>query len=140
MQQLRNKKSQLETSFVAKDEPFVLVHGDFHGRNIIMHGTQVQAVIDWEFAGAYPLSELLGGMGVDVMEPDEHNFEESVLWSRAIVRMVGETARKREWDAKELALLLGDGDRVLGFARTEMFPDDRSSHQMTQTSTIHKGP
>lgn len=123
MQQLRDKKGQLETSLVAEDEPFVLVHGDFSGRNIIMHGTQVQAVIDWEFAGAYPLSELLGGMGVDVMEPDEHNFEESVLWSRTIVRMVGETARKRDWDAKELALLLGDGDRVLSFARMEMFPN-----------------
>lgn len=51
--------SKLEISFVAEDEPFVLVHGDFHGRNIIMRGTQVQAVLDWEFAGAYPLGELL---------------------------------------------------------------------------------
>ncbi|KIK40673.1 hypothetical protein CY34DRAFT_806970 [Suillus luteus UH-Slu-Lm8-n1] len=124
VQQLRDKKGQLETSLVAEDEPFVLVHGDFSGRNIIMHGTQVQAVIDWEFAGAYPLSELLGGMGVYIMEPDEYNDEENVRWSRGIVRMVGETARKREWDAKELALLLGDGDRVLGIARMEMFPDD----------------
>jgi aminoglycoside phosphotransferase (APT) family kinase protein len=126
VQQLRDKKGQLETSFVAEDEPFVLVHGDFNGRNIIMHGTQVQAVIDWEFAGAYPLSELLGGISVDVMEVYDHESEEeNALWSRAIVRMVGETARKRGWDAKELALLLGDGDRVLGYARTEMFPDDR---------------
>jgi hypothetical protein len=33
-----------------------------------MHGTQVQAVLDWEFTFAFPLSELLGEMGVDVME------------------------------------------------------------------------
>ena len=39
--QLRNKRPQLETNFVAEDEPFVLVHGDFHGRNIIMQGSQV---------------------------------------------------------------------------------------------------
>ncbi|KAG1906342.1 kinase-like domain-containing protein, partial [Suillus fuscotomentosus] len=76
VQQLRVKKCQLETSFVAEDEPFVLVHGDFHGRNIIMRGTQVQAVLDWEFAGAYPLGELLGGMGVDVLEVVDDKSEE----------------------------------------------------------------
>ncbi|KAG1763324.1 hypothetical protein EDD22DRAFT_969490 [Suillus occidentalis] len=120
VQQLRNKKSQLETSFVAEDEPFVLVLGDFHGRNTIMYGTQVQAILDWEFAGAYPLSELLGRMGVDVMEPDDDELDENVLWSRAIVRMVEETARQRGCDAKELALSLGNGDRVLGEARTDV--------------------
>lgn len=126
VQQLRDKKHQLETSFVAEDEPFVLVHGDFHGRNIIMHGTQVRAVLDWEFAGAYPLSELLGGMGVDVMEVnDDESEEENALWSREIERMVEETARQRGWDTKELALLLGNGDPVLGTARTEMFPAER---------------
>lgn len=126
VQQLRDKKRQLETSFVAEDEPFVLVHGDFHGRNIIMHGTQVQAVLDWEFAGAYPLSELLGGMGVDVVEfDDDESEEENALWNREIVRRVEETARQRGWNAKELALLLGNGDPVLGRARTEMFPAER---------------
>ncbi|KAG2032809.1 kinase-like domain-containing protein [Suillus americanus] len=123
VQQLRDKKRELETSFVAEDEPFVLVHGDFHGRNIMMHGTQVQAVLDWEFAGAYPLGELLGGMGVDVVEfDDDESEEENALWSREIVRRVEETARQRGWNAKELALLLGDGDPVLGKARMEMFP------------------
>lgn len=125
VQQLRNKKRQLETSFVAEDEPFVLVHGDFHGRNIIMRGTQVQAVLDWEFAGAYPLGELLGGMGVDVLEVvDDESEEDNALWSREIVRRVEETARQRGWDQKELALLLGNGDPVLGQARIEMVPTD----------------
>ena len=59
MEQLQNKRQELETGFIAEDEPFVLVHGDFHGRNIIMQGLQVQVVLDWEFAGAYPLSEML---------------------------------------------------------------------------------
>jgi len=36
--------------------------------------------------------------------------------------MVGETARNRGWDEKEIALLVGDGNPVLGYARTEMFP------------------
>ena len=124
MQQLRNKRRELETGFVAEDEPFVLVHGDFHGRNIIMQGSQVQAVLDWEFAGANPLSEMLGGgIGVDVLEVnDDESDRENTLWSREIVRKVGETAKRRGWDVKELALLLGGGDPVLGYARTEMFP------------------
>ena len=93
----------------------MLVHGDFHGRNIIMQGSRVQAVLDWEFAG--------GGIGVDILEVnDEESDRENTLWSREIVHEVGETARKRGWDAKELALLLGSRDPVLGYARTEMFP------------------
>ena len=89
-----------------------------------MQGSRVQAVLDWEFASAYPLSELLGGgIGVDILEVnDEESDRENTLWSREIVHEVGETARKRGWDAKELALLLGSGDPVLGYARTEMFP------------------
>jgi hypothetical protein len=89
-----------------------------------MQGSRVQAVLDWEFAGAYPLSELLGeGIGVDILEVnDEESDRENTLWSREIVHEVGEMARKRGWDAKELALLLGSGDPVLGYARTEMFP------------------
>ncbi|KAG1871788.1 hypothetical protein DFJ58DRAFT_696765 [Suillus subalutaceus] len=123
VQQLRAEKRQLETSFVAEDELFVLVHGGFHGRNVIMHGTQVQAVLDWELAGAYPLGELLGGMGVDVVEVEDYKSEkDNALSSREIVRRVEETARQRGCDAKELALLLGNGDPVLGKARTEMFP------------------
>ncbi|KAG1879931.1 hypothetical protein F4604DRAFT_1954235 [Suillus subluteus] len=110
VQQLRAEKRQLGTSFVTEDELFVLVHGGFHGRNVIMHG-------------AYPLSELLGGMGVDVLEVEDYESEkDNALSSREIVRRVEETARQRGWDAKELALLLGNGDPVLGKARTEMFP------------------
>ncbi|KAG2097038.1 kinase-like domain-containing protein, partial [Suillus discolor] len=125
VQQLRDKKRQLETSFITEDEPFVLVHGDFHGRNIIMHGTQMQAVLDWEFAGAYVTSTLLGGMGVDVLEViDNESEEKNALWNREIVRRVEETARQRGWDEKESALLLGNGDPVLCQARIEMVPSD----------------
>ena len=124
MQQLRDERQKLETSFVDAEEPFVLVHGDFHGRNIIMRGSQVQGVLDWEFSGAYPLSELLGGgIGVDILEVDDDESDrENTLWSGEIVRKVGETARQRGWGKKELGLLLSDGDPVLGYARTEMFP------------------
>ncbi|KAG1734772.1 hypothetical protein EDD22DRAFT_925248 [Suillus occidentalis] len=91
VQQLRDKKGQLETSLVAEDEPFVLVHGDFSWCKPSSIG---------KFAGAYPLSELLGGMGVYVMEPDEHNLRRVYFGAGTITGT-----------AKELALLLGDGDR-----------------------------
>jgi aminoglycoside phosphotransferase len=89
VQQLRDERLQLETSFFAEDEPFVLVHGDFHGRNIIMRGSQVQGVLDWEFAGAYPLSELLGGgIGVDILEVDDDESDrENTLAGRLCVRL-----------------------------------------------------
>ena len=123
MQQLWDEKQQIETIFVAEDEPFVLMHGDFHGRNIIMQGSQVQGVLDWEFSGACPLSELLGGgIGVDILEVDDDESDrENTLWSREIVHKVGKMARQRGWGEKELALLLSDGDPLLGYARTEMF-------------------
>jgi len=124
VQELRDKRQHLETSYFAEDEPFVLVHGDFHGRNIMMQGSRVQAVLDWEFSGAFLLSELLGGgIGVDVLEVDDDESEkENAIWSRKIMHMVGETARNRGWDEKEIALLVGDGNPVLAYARTEMFP------------------
>jgi hypothetical protein len=124
VQQLREKRRFLETDFVATaNEPFVLVHGDFNCQNIMMQGTEVQAVLDWEFSGSYPLSELIGGIGVDVMEViDDESEEENSKWSRRIMKMAGETARRRHWPANEVGMLIGDGDPVLAYARTEMFP------------------
>ncbi|OJA14554.1 hypothetical protein AZE42_03169 [Rhizopogon vesiculosus] len=70
-----------------------------------MHGTDVVAVLDWEFSGAYPLSEL-----------------ENSMWSARILRMVASTARKRHWPENEVGMLVGSGDPIVGYARTEMFP------------------
>ncbi|KAF9448527.1 hypothetical protein P691DRAFT_669241 [Macrolepiota fuliginosa MF-IS2] len=121
--QLRAKREQLATSFVAADEPFVLVHGDFNGRNIMMQGLKVRAVLDWEFSGAYPLSEIVGGVGIDVLEViDDDSERENAKWSQRIMAMVGETARQRGWTEREVEMLVGDGDPVVGHAKMEMFP------------------
>ncbi|KAL8819160.1 MAG: hypothetical protein Q9191_007794 [Dirinaria sp. TL-2023a] len=105
------------------EEPFVLVHGDFHGRNIMMKDGRIAAILDWEFAGAYPLSELLGGVGVDVLEMEsEGDVDENNKWSEVIVKLAGEIARSKGWDEKRLALLLGDGNPDLQRARVEMLP------------------
>ena len=114
----------MEAHFVAAAEPFVLVHSDFNGPNIMMQGTKVQAVLDWEFSVSYPLSELVGGgIGLDVLEViDDESGEEHSRWSRRIVKMAAEMARQRGWAEKDVELLIGDGDPVIGFARTEMSP------------------
>jgi hypothetical protein len=120
---LREKREQLATSFIAADEPFVLAHGDFNGRNVMMQGPKVRAILDWEFSGAYPLSELVGGAGFDVLEVvDDDSEEENSKWSRRIMAIVGETARQRGWTVKQVEILVGDGDPVVGHARMEMFP------------------
>ncbi|CBX96513.1 hypothetical protein IAQ61_005619 [Plenodomus lingam] len=37
-----------------KDHEIVMTHGDFSPRNILVQGTKVVAVLDWEMAGYYP--------------------------------------------------------------------------------------
>lgn len=105
------------------EETFVLVHGDLHGRNIMMKDGHIEAILDWEFAGSYPLSELLGGMGVDVLEVEDDEGEvENNSWSDVIVKLAGEIAKSRGWDDRRLGLLVGDGNFELQKARVEMFP------------------
>lgn len=83
-----------DTSAFLPEEPFVLVHGDLHGRNIMVKDGHIKAILDWEFAGAFPLSELLGGMGFDIVEAeDEDSADENSLWSEKIVSLAGEIAR-----------------------------------------------
>lgn len=45
-------------------------------RNIVVHDGHISAVIDMEFAGSCPMSELLGGVGVEWFE-----MEDEILWS-----------------------------------------------------------
>lgn len=137
--QLREKRQALAAENMV-DEPFVLVHGDFHGRNILVRGCRIVAVLDWEFAGSYPLSEVLSGGGVDVVELDSEELdEENTVWGRKIRRYIQQEVRSRAWSRKirqyicrgvksrawsrdEIDLLLGDGNRELSKARMEMFP------------------
>lgn len=137
--QLREKRQALAMKNMI-DEPFVLVHGDFHGRNILVRGCRIVAVLDWEFAGSYPLSEALSGGDIDVVDPDSEELdEENTVWGRKIRRYIHREVRSRAWSRKirqcifrevksrawgrdEIDLLLGDGNQELGKARMEMFP------------------
>lgn len=128
------------TMFV--DEPFVLVHGDLNGRNILMHEGHVRAVIDWEFAGSYPLSELLDGTGINVLEIEsEEAYDENRKWADRMIEMVAEVARARGWDEEKVELLIGYGIIDLGLARQEMVPrdlPDEDEEVLEQEETVER--
>ncbi|KAI0452417.1 kinase-like domain-containing protein [Xylaria acuta] len=123
VEELRMKRQVLsETDMV--DEPFVLVHGDLHGRNILARGDQITAVLDWDFAGSYPLSEALSWGGVDVVDMEsEELYDENLKWGPKIRAFVQQEAVRRSWDQARIDMLMGDGNPELGVARMEMFPE-----------------
>lgn len=121
IEQLRRKRAALAATDMA-DEPFVLIHGDFHGRNILMKGNQIAAVIDWEFAGSYPLSETLSDGGINVVEADSKELDdENTVWDKKIRSFIYELAIERQWEQEDIDLLMGDGNPELGRARSEKF-------------------
>lgn len=119
----RNRLFSDESSFLPQG-PFALVHGDFCGRNIVVHNGHISAIIDWEFAGSYPLSELLGGLGVELFALEDHNLLEYGEWSNRIKDAVVEKVRSRGWDEDKVALLVGEGNREVQLARREIIPMD----------------
>ena len=105
------------------EEPFALVHGDINGRNIMIHNKRVRVVIDWEFAGSYPLSEMEAG-SVDVVEMvDDESVDENWKWNDRIKDLVEARARERGWEDDMIKLLISDGNQELQSARVEMFPE-----------------
>ena len=126
IESLRTARNDLSSnpSLFLPQEPFALVHGDFCGRNILVGNGQIQAIIDWEFAGSYPLSEQLGGVGVELFELEDDNLLEYGRWSDSIRDRVVERARNRGWVEDQVALLVGPGNREVQLARREMIPMD----------------
>ncbi|PTB71143.1 hypothetical protein M440DRAFT_1366194 [Trichoderma longibrachiatum ATCC 18648] len=122
IKRLQQKRDSLATIDM-EDEPFTLVHGDFHGRNILTKGDQILGILDWEFAGSYPVSETLSGGGIDVVEAESEELDdENTLWDRRIRDFIREEAVARHWEGDKLDLLLGNGNLELARARVEMFP------------------
>ena len=122
LDELKKKREHLAAADIP-DEPFTLVHGDFHGRNIMMKGDKIVAILDWEFAGSYPLSETLTGGGVDVLEADTEELEEeNDDWSNKIRSYILDEAERRAWSKDKIASLMGDGNLEVAKVRVEMFP------------------
>lgn len=72
----------------------------------MVHDGQIHTTIDWGFAGGYPLSELLGGVGSGLCESEDEILEHR-RWSDKITDMVVENVRSRNWDEDQVALLVG---------------------------------
>lgn len=122
VEQLKKKRAALAATEMT-DEPFVLIHGGFHGRNIMVKGDKVAAVLDFQFAGSYPLSESLSDTGINVVEGSSEELDnENTIWDRKIRFFIRELAMERKWEQKDIDLLMGGGDSELGRARSEMFP------------------
>lgn len=122
VEQLNKKRAALAATEMT-DEPFVLIHDEFHCRNIMMKGDQVSAVFDWKFAGSYPLSESLSDGGINVLEASgEELDDENTIWDRKIRCFIRELVMERKCEHKDIDLLMVDGDDELGRARSEMFP------------------
>ncbi|KAK3058567.1 hypothetical protein LTR09_000131 [Extremus antarcticus] len=126
VQTLKAKRAAVAAELEAHpyEEPFVLCHNDLQGRNILMNGTEIAAVIDWEFAGSYPLSELEDS-GIEVLEmEDDETQEECFKWSGIIYGLVKTVARERSWTDHDFQLLTSGGNRTLQEVRIEMMPAD----------------
>lgn len=123
LQETRDRLASSPSSFLP-EQPFALVHNDINGRNIMMRDNKIAAILDWEFAGSYPLSEILAGRGVDMLEMvDEETAEENGVWSLRMLELVAEAAIARGKGEEKVKMLVGDGNEELGLARMEMVPD-----------------
>ena len=115
LQRLQEGKSSIKADVDATEpyEPFVLCHSDLQARNIMMKGTDIAAIIDWEFAGSFPLSELVDA-GVEVMEMvDEETEAERLHWCSKIRTRVEHVARERGWEQSDIELLVSEGNSTL---------------------------
>ncbi|KAL7274431.1 hypothetical protein RUND412_002676 [Rhizina undulata] len=82
-------------------------------------------VLNHEFAGAYPLSELLSVEGVDIIEcVDAPSMKENSKWCDRILDHVKDSVSKRGWNEEVIKLLLEGNNEVLQRARCEIFPED----------------
>lgn len=92
-------------------------------------------MLNWEFAGIYPLSEVLAGTGIDVVEmEDDETIDEAWEWSDRIVALVEGRARARGWDEEKVKLLVGHGNAELQAARLEMLPRKFGEERSEATS------
>ena len=86
-------------------------------------------IVDWEFSGVYPLSELLGAIQlVQVSSPyrSEGTEEEEEEWGRRYRQDLEKIIRQRGWSEGNIRALLGGGLSDFQKARAVMFPDGDS--------------
>lgn len=123
------------------DEPFVFIHGDFHGRNIMVKDGRISGVIGWEFAGSYPLSQVffegLTFVG-SYSDEDEYKFyHENKLWEGEVREYMIRLARKRNWEEHHIDMLRwGSTDPRMRKVRRTMEPVARGGAHLDITRLL----
>lgn len=108
-------------------EPLVLVHEDFHAGNMLVRDGHLVGVLDWEFSGVYPLSELLGAVSIlqiSGAHRDDWTAQEEMKWQDRYLDEVERVIRQRGWKEQDIAMVLGNGHQILHKARSIMFPKE----------------
>jgi aminoglycoside phosphotransferase (APT) family kinase protein len=119
---LRTSRERIEADVFKfqEDEPFVLIHGDLAPRNIMVKGCQIVAILDWEFAGFFPLS-LSPEPGIFEMDEDDE-WDEFSKWKNRCRDLSEEIAQHRGWSSQDIELMLSYGNPEMHEARSEMVP------------------
>ena len=117
-----------ESQFQAIDaEPLVLVHEDFHAGNMLVRDGHLVGVVDWEFSGVYPLSELFATPDILMISSPDRNEtteREELEWHDRYLQEFDKVVRQRGWREEDRNIARGEGHKILGKARAIMFPND----------------
>jgi aminoglycoside phosphotransferase (APT) family kinase protein len=135
LETVRKERDEIAADLLAfqPEEPYALIHGDLAPRNIMVRGTEIVAILDWEFAGFFPLSVSPEPVIMD-MEHD-HEWDEFRRWSDRMRELSEDIARERAWPENEIELLISYGDPKLNMARNCMIPRDTED---TDESSDHE--
>jgi 5-methylthioribose kinase len=124
----KEKVSEDVHLFQALDaEPRVLVHEDFHTGNMLVRDGRLVGIVDWEFSGVYPLSEILGAIQyIQVSESgrNEATEEEEDEWDGRYRQELEKVVRQRGWTEENIKILLKTDWRAFQKVRTIMLPDE----------------
>jgi hypothetical protein len=72
----------------------------------------------------HPERKAIRSTFVDLVEATSEELdEENSFWGSKIQQLIGEGTAERGWKQEDVELLTGEGDRLVGIARTEMTPE-----------------
>ncbi|KAF2233252.1 kinase-like protein [Viridothelium virens] len=101
-------------------ERLVLVHEDFHAGNMLVRDGHLVGVLDWEFSGVYPLSQLLGPTAIlQISAPnrDESTEDEETEWQKRYKDSIAVVLRQRGWTDDDIKIAIGDEHPLLYFVK-----------------------
>lgn len=96
---------------------------------MLAHEGRLVGVVDWEFSGTYPLSELVGAIAILQIsglpnERDGMTEQEEDRWHARYLEELQLLIKERGWKDEDVTALMGGGHRMLQKARSIMFPEE----------------